>query len=178
MAPHCRAEQSQLQSRKRAFCEQATSVWRVGDGWSHRQGERLTSCHCYHCRDCADHVQRRVTAPGHGGHCASHCIHCTRHSDHCDRDRPAGPESAAAVRQVGLGAEKRGGDDRKIYLPIAWLPPGNDPGAGGGVATLAQQRGRFGLGTFWNEDATSGSREARDQRRDRQRRSGHRLERA
>ncbi len=35
------------------------------------------------------------------------------------------------------------------------------------MATLARQRGRFGLGTFWNEDATSGSREARDQRRDR-----------
>ncbi len=43
---------------------------------------------------------------------------------------------------------------------------------GGGVATLARQRGRFGLGTFWNEDANSGSREARDQRRDRQRCSG------
>jgi hypothetical protein len=47
------------------------------------------------------------------------------------------------------------------------MSPGHDPGAGGGVATLARQRGRFGLGIFWNEDATSGSREARDQRRDR-----------
>jgi hypothetical protein len=37
------------------------------------------------------------------------------------------------------------------------------------VATSARQRGPFGLGTFWNEDATSGSREARDQRHDRQR---------
>jgi hypothetical protein len=43
------------------------------------------------------------------------------------------------------------------------------------VATSARQRGSFvsadlvGLGTFWNEDATSGSRKARDQRRDRQR---------
>ncbi len=34
-------------------------------------------------------------------------------------------------------------------------------------ATLARQRGRFGLGTFWKEDATSESREASDQRRDR-----------
>jgi hypothetical protein len=39
--------------------------------------------------------------------------------------------------------------------------------------------GRFGfLGHFWKEDATSGSREARDQRRDRQRCSGYRLGRA
>ena len=44
--------------------------------------------------------------------------------------------------------------------------------------TLARQRGRFGLGTFWNEDATSGSREARDQRRDRYVTSGYRLGRA
>jgi hypothetical protein len=81
-------------------------------------------------------------------------------------------------KRVGLGAEKRGGGDQKIYQTIAWLPPGHDPGAGGGVATLARQRGRFGLGAFWNEDATSGSREASDQRRDRQRCSGYRLGRA
>jgi hypothetical protein len=80
------------------------------------------------------------------------------------------PRTRAMIRgvdSVGLGAEKRGGGDRKIYQPIAWLRPGHDPGAGGGVATLARQRGRFDLGTFWNKDATSGSCEARDQRRDR-----------
>jgi hypothetical protein len=46
----------------------------------------------------------------------------------------------------------------RVYCPIAWLPPGHDPGAGGGVATTAQQRGLFGLGTFWFDDAASGSR--------------------
>ena len=49
------------------------------------------------------------------------------------------------VGEVGLGAEKHGGGDEKIYYPIAWLPPGHDPGAGGGVpgvATLARQQGR------------------------------------
>ncbi len=47
---------------------------------------------------------------------------------------------------------------RKIYCPIAWLQPGYDPGASGGVATAARQRGLFGLGTLWFDDATSGSR--------------------
>ncbi len=45
----------------------------------------------------------------------------------------------------------------RVYCPIPWLPPGHDPGAGGGVATTALQRGLFGLGTFWFDDATSGS---------------------
>jgi hypothetical protein len=46
----------------------------------------------------------------------------------------------------------------KIYSPIAWLPPGYEPGAGDGVASAARQRGRFGLGTFWFDDATSENR--------------------
>jgi hypothetical protein len=33
----------------------------------------------------------------------------------------------------------------QVDFPIAWLPPGHDPGAGGGVATTALQRDRFGL---------------------------------
>jgi hypothetical protein len=45
-----------------------------------------------------------------------------------------------------------------IESPIAWLPPGYEPGTGDGVASAARQRDRFGLGTFWLEDATSGSR--------------------
>ncbi len=44
-----------------------------------------------------------------------------------------------------------------IYPPIACLPPGYEPGAGDGVAAAARQRGRFGLGTLWFDDATSGS---------------------
>ncbi len=45
-----------------------------------------------------------------------------------------------------------------IYSPIAWLPPGYEPGTGDGVASAARQRGLFGLETFWFDDATSGSR--------------------
>ncbi len=44
-----------------------------------------------------------------------------------------------------------------FYSPIAWLLPGYEPGAGDGVASAARQRGLFGLGTFWFDDATSGS---------------------
>ncbi len=44
-----------------------------------------------------------------------------------------------------------------IYSPIAWLPPGYEPGAGDGVASAARQRGRFCRGTFWFDDATLGS---------------------
>ncbi len=62
------------------------------------------------------------------------------------------------VRQVGIGAEERGGGDRMVYCPIAWLPPWHDPGADGVVATTARQQTFFGLGTFWIEDAISGSR--------------------
>lgn len=48
------------------------------------------------------------------------------------RPRPAPPPLGASGTgpQVGLGAERRGGGDRIIYCPIAWLPPGCDPGAG------------------------------------------------
>ncbi len=45
-----------------------------------------------------------------------------------------------------------------IYSPIAWLPPGYEPGASDGVASAARQGGLFGLGTFWFDYATSGSR--------------------
>ena len=50
---------------------------------------RVTTCHGDHGRHGAGHVQRRVTAPGHGGHGAGH-------RDHGDGERPAGPESTAA----------------------------------------------------------------------------------
>jgi hypothetical protein len=29
---------------------------------------------------------------------------------------------------------------RRVYFPVAWLPPGHDPDAGGGAATSALQR--------------------------------------
>jgi hypothetical protein len=49
----------------------------------------------------AGHCQRRVTAPGHGGHGAghgaNHDYHCAGHSEHGGRERLAGPESAAAT---------------------------------------------------------------------------------
>jgi hypothetical protein len=63
---------------------------------------------------------------------------------------------------VRIGAEERGYAAVEaignIYSPIAWLPPGYEPGTGDGVASAARQRGLFGLGTFWFDDATSGSR--------------------
>jgi hypothetical protein len=31
----------------------------------------------------------------------------------------------------------------RVYFPIAWLPPGLDPGAGRGAATTARQRDRI-----------------------------------
>ncbi len=41
---------------------------------------------------------------------------------------------------VGLGAERRSGGDQRLHSPTAWLPPGHEPGADGGVATTAQQQ--------------------------------------
>jgi hypothetical protein len=58
--------------------------------------ERVTACYGDHGRLGAGHVQRRVTAPGHGGHGTRHGIHGASQSDHGDEERPAGPESAAA----------------------------------------------------------------------------------
>ncbi len=46
----------------------------------------------------------------------------------------------------------------RIYCPIAWLPLGHDPDAGGGVATAARHGGLFGLGAFRIDDATSALR--------------------
>ena len=61
---------------------------------------RVTTCHGDHGRHGAGHVQRRVTAPGHGGHGAGHGIHGAGHgihgAGHSDGERPAGPESTAA----------------------------------------------------------------------------------
>jgi hypothetical protein len=42
----------------------------------------------------------------------------------------------SASGNVGIGLGKRLGGDRIVQCPIAWLPPGHDPGAGGGVAPL------------------------------------------
>jgi hypothetical protein len=63
-------------------------------------------------------------------------------------------------QQVGLGAERRSGGDQRLHSPTAWLPPGHEPGAGGGVATTAQQQKVWPLGPedFWIDDAISESR--------------------
>jgi hypothetical protein len=69
--------------------------------------------------------------------------------------------------------------DVRVYFPIAWLPPGHDPGAGGGVAISAQQRDRI-----WPWDVLDRIRDFRvaarfrEQRRDSRRGSGERLKRA
>ncbi len=41
---------------------------------------------------------------------------------------------------VWLGAERRSGGDQRLHSLTAWLPPGHEPGADGGVATTAQQQ--------------------------------------
>jgi hypothetical protein len=43
-------------------------------------------------------------------------------------------------QHVGLGAERRSGGGQRLHSPTAWLPPGHEPGADGGVATTAQQQ--------------------------------------
>jgi hypothetical protein len=88
----CRTERSRFRSRKRALREQATSEWRAEEARALGPAtERVTTCHGDHGRHGAGHVQRRVTAPGHGGHGAGHGIHGASHSDH-------GAESGQRVR--------------------------------------------------------------------------------
>ena len=88
----CRTERSRFRSRKRALREQATSEWRAEEARALGPAtERVTTCHGDHGQHGAGHVQRRVTAPGHGGHGAGHGIHGASHSDH-------GAESGQRVR--------------------------------------------------------------------------------
>jgi hypothetical protein len=86
---------------------------------------RVTTCHGDHGRHGAGHVQRRVTAPGHGGHGAGHGIHGAGHSDHGDGERPEGPEStaasaagAAALTRAGLFSRAR---HYRRYLEVVLL---------------------------------------------------------
>ncbi len=55
--------------------------------------------------------------------------------------------------------------ERVHYLIARLQPEDDDPGAGGGVATTARQRGHFDLGTFWFDDATSVEVAAENRRR-------------
>ena len=71
---------------------------------------------------------------------------------------PADKKTRCAIAMSGSG--RRMEAIGRVYCPIAWLPPGHDLGAGGGVASTALQQGSFGLGTFWIDDATPGSRRA------------------
>ncbi len=57
---------------------------------------------------------------------------------------------------VGIGAEECCGGDRMVYYPIAWLPPGHDPGADGCVATTARQRAFCALGHFGSKTRPQG----------------------
>jgi hypothetical protein len=84
---------------------------------------RVTTCHGDHGRHGAGHVQRRVTAPGHGGHGAAHGIHGAGHSDHGDGERPAGPESMAASGAGAAACTRAGGWDKaEHHLVDAALP--------------------------------------------------------
>jgi hypothetical protein len=85
---------------------------------------RVTTCHGDHGRHVAGHVQRRVTAPGHGGHGAGHCIHGAGHSDHCDGGRPASPESTAASAAGAAAFTRAGGWDPEHHLVDSALPEG------------------------------------------------------
>ena len=51
------------------------------------------------------------------------------------------------LRTTRSGSGRRGAVEAtgRVYCPIAWLPPGHDPGAGCVVATTAPQRGRFDI---------------------------------
>jgi hypothetical protein len=42
-------------------------------------------------------------------------------------------------QHFGLGAERHSGGDQRLHSPTAWLPPGHEPGAVGGMVTTAQQ---------------------------------------
>ena len=54
--------------------------------------------------------------------------------------RTSGNQASVEYRAVGLGAERRSGGGQRLHSPTAWLPPGHEPGADGGVATTAQQQ--------------------------------------
>ncbi len=98
----CRAERSQLRSRKRALREQATPVGGEQDmtrAVCPATG-RVTTCHGDDGRHGAGHVQRRVTAP--------------------DGERPAGPGSAAASA-AGAAAFARAGEWDKSRASPRWL---------------------------------------------------------
>jgi hypothetical protein len=78
-------------------------------------------------------------------------------------------------RQVGLGAEKRVGATVRVCFSVAWLPPGHDPGPGGGATTTARQRdlgSRWDiylvLGHFGTKTRPQGRARHHEQRRDRQ----------
>jgi hypothetical protein len=92
--------------------------------------------------------------------------------------RASATGATSTGQQVGIGAEEpqeRGGGDRVIYCPIAWLPPGYDPGA---AWQLLPGSGHF---VPWNildrrRDLRVAAR-SREQRRDRRQGSGERLKR-
>jgi hypothetical protein len=56
----------------------------------------------------------------------------------------------------GSGRRSAGDCDRKDYCPIAWLPPGHNPGPDGGVATSARQRAFRALGHFGSKTRPHG----------------------
>ncbi len=72
---------------------------------------------------------------------------------------PSGSSGFADDTTLHTGRDrggKRGGGERVIYCPIAWLPPGHDPGAAGGVATTALQRAFCALGNFESKTRPQG----------------------
>jgi hypothetical protein len=62
------------------------------------------------------------------------------------------------LRQSGSERRRRGGGDRKSLLPNRLAAARARSWHRCRHGTTARQRGRFGLGTFWIDDATSGSR--------------------
>ncbi len=89
----------------------------------------------------------RLTEKAHVASLAYALIFVMSTLEHGECPVSSGPGRRSAVEAI-----------RDIYSPIAWLPPGHEPGPGDGMAAAARQRGRFGLGTLWFDEATSASR--------------------
>jgi hypothetical protein len=66
--------------------------------------------------------------------------------------------SSSPFTLVGIGAEERGGGDQKDLLPNSLAAAGTRSWRRLWCGNYCPAAGLFGLGTFWFDDTTSGSR--------------------